>query len=78
MYDSFNKAFKESKCDWLSYIGEPMIYDGNLCVVREEIPKDELILLTRNKLLYEARARSDNRPIQPNTITFDDLEVCYE
>lgn len=53
MNEAFNKAYKEykeSKCDWLSFIGCPMIYDGNLCVIREKLDKKELILLGKNKL----------------------------
>lgn len=50
MNDDFNKAYKESNSDWLTYIGNPMLFDGNLCVVREKLDYKELILLSKSKL----------------------------
>jgi hypothetical protein len=34
MHTIFDIAFKETKSDWLSWLGQPMIYDGGLCVNR--------------------------------------------
>ena len=41
MTAAFNAAFvKESNergCDWMSYIGQPMLYDGELYVLRRKL-----------------------------------------
>lgn len=30
----FKNAWKETASDWISWLGQPMIYDGGLCVNR--------------------------------------------
>ena len=33
----FNSAFRsQTDCEWLAYLGQPMLYDGDLYVVRTE------------------------------------------
>jgi hypothetical protein len=34
MDPEFKTAWKELSVDWLSWLGQPMLYDGGLCVNR--------------------------------------------
>lgn len=34
MHTAFDAAWKITHTDWLSWLGQPMIYDGGLCVNR--------------------------------------------
>ena len=34
MNSEFDCAWKETNTDWLTWLGQPMIYDGGLCVNR--------------------------------------------
>lgn len=35
MRPDFFQAFKDTKSDWMTWIGQPMLYDGALYVKRE-------------------------------------------
>ena len=42
MTDEFNQAYKQSDSDWITFIGQPILYDHTLFVTRKE-DKDEQI-----------------------------------
>jgi hypothetical protein len=55
MNEEFRKTYHEQQCEWLSWLGGPMIYDGALFVERDYLTPEQLQKVRREHLrgLYD-------------------------
>jgi hypothetical protein len=41
MSEEFRKAHREQRCEWLAWLGGPMLYDGALFVERDYLTPEQ-------------------------------------
>lgn len=65
----FANARHDTGCDWLSWIGQPMLYDGDLFVRRDGLSIEELIQLQKEERVTEL----DMMRLNDRLIAFDKI-----
>jgi hypothetical protein len=57
----FSKAMPRRTCEWSVWIGQPMLYDGALCVERDYLPDAVLRVAVSLDLNHRIIAQSHNQ-----------------